>query len=28
LNISQSAVSRSSMRGQEIEKKNKFELIE
>jgi len=27
LNISQSAVSRSSMRGQKIERKNRFELI-
>ena len=28
LNISQSAVSRSSLRGQKIERKNRFELIE
>ena len=28
LNISQSAVSRSSMRGQQIERENRFELID
>jgi len=28
LNISQSAVSRSSLRGQKIERENRFELIE